>query len=178
MQVEVVFFIAGTGADLLTKVFRGNRGRLRRQGVHMADAACPALLRRHHAAIAGVVDAGLAVANAQTQNELADKGVRRLVFVHEFAVPLQVAAQQSNAAALAQHMQDALVRILAGFDQARTTVHLYAEQSENIAVRFCWPMKILTRLCKHSRLIAAQAKFALMIMANGSHRFFQQLPWS
>jgi hypothetical protein len=136
MQVEVVFCIAGTGADLLRSVFRGNRGRLRRQGVHMADAACPALLRRHHAAIAGVEDAGLAEANAQTQKELADKGVRRLVFVHEFDVPLQIAAQQSNASALEQHMQDALVLILAGFDQAKTTVHLYAEQSENIAVRF------------------------------------------
>ena len=93
MQVEVFFSVAGTGADLLATAFRGNRGRLRRQGVHLADVACPALLRRHHKVIAGGEDAELAQANLDTQFALKEKGVRRLVFMLEFSVHQDAAAK-------------------------------------------------------------------------------------
>jgi hypothetical protein len=129
------FSVAGTGADLLVTAFCDNRGRLRRQGVHFADAACPSLLRRHHAAIAGGEDAGLAQANVDTQSALKDKGFRRLVFIHEFAVSQKTAAQGGNAAPLELQIQQALTKIWAGFDQAKTTVHLYSEPSQNLAVR-------------------------------------------
>ncbi|MFT6075957.1 MAG: hypothetical protein ACJAZ1_002889 [Yoonia sp.] len=82
MLVEVLFLVAGTGADLLATAFCGNRGRLRRQGVHLADVACPSLLQRQHAVIAGDEDAGLAQANLEIQIGLNDKGVRRPVFMH------------------------------------------------------------------------------------------------
>ena len=135
MQVEVFFSVAGTGADLLATAFRGNRGRLRRQGVHLADVACPALLRRHHTVIAGGEDAELAQANLDTQFALKEKGVRRLVFMHEFSVHQDAAAKGSQAVPLELQMQKALVAILAGFDPAKTTVHLYSEASQNVAVR-------------------------------------------
>ena len=80
-------------------------------------------------------DAELAQANLDTQFALKEKGVRRLVFMHEFSVHQDAAAKRSQAVPFELQMQQALVAILAGFEPAKTTVHLYSEASQNVAVR-------------------------------------------